>query len=288
MARIKYAKTDLTEKNMPHTRVQAFFDVLKNRGSLLVALGALVFLFSLPLIALTVARNIKINEAELIEDVALRASTVFSYVNTFNFIAIAAWAVTGLGFGGAFAVIRRLVWQQGIFFRHDFFVGVKENAASFAFYFAVGALFNYLVQRSLRAIYFDDGFLSQAAAVASIAAAALYAPTVTFSLVQSTVYKLGIFKKLYNSFLIAMRLAYTAFPVALLNVAPLALLFIPNTVVFGVFLVVLPVFVYPLIALFDTLYCDAAFDRFINKEHFPEIVNKGIYENADDKNSSPQ
>ena len=238
--------------------------------------------FCLPLAAVTVIRNVKVSEAQLVEDVAERANTVFTYVNTFNFISIAAWAIVGLGFGGAFAVVRRLVWQQGIFFRYDFFKGVKENAASFAIYFAVGALFNYLVQRTLRATYFDDSLFSQAAAVAAIAVAALYAPTVTFSLVQSTVYKLGTFKKLYNSLLLSMRVAYTSFPVALLNLAPMALLFIPNTIAFGAFLIVLPVFIYPLIVLFDTLYCDAVLDRFVNGTHFPQIVNKGIYKNADD------
>ena len=283
MAKIRYAKTDFTEKNMPHSRVQVFFDVIKNRPFLLVSMGALILLFSLPLIAVTVFRNIRVSEAQLITDAAERANTVFSYVNIFNFISIAAWAVVGTGLGGVFAVIRRLVWQQGIFFRHDFFTGVKENAISFAFFFAVGALLNYLVQRTLRATMFDDGFLSQAAAIASIVAAALYAPTISFSLVQSTVYNLELFKKLYNSLLLAMRVAYTSFPVALLNLAPLALLFIPNTVVFGIFLIVLPVFVYPLIALFDTLYCDAVLDKYVNKENFPQIVNKGIYKNADDK-----
>jgi len=280
MPRKKYATTDFSTDKMPHNRVQVFFDVLKLRFSTLMSAGALLFLFALPLMVVTVMRNLKVSEANLIVDEAERATAVFQTVNFFNFISVAAWAVAGLGFSGLFAVVRKLVWQRGILFFYDFFKGVKDNAVAFSVYFAVAAALNYLVQRCLRQTFFDDGLFVQAAVIASVAAAALYAPTMSFSLVQSTVYDLGITKKFVNSFLISMRTAYTVFPVAVLNLAPLTLLFIPNTVVFGVFLIVLPLIFAPLIALFDTLYCDALLDKYINKDNFPEIVDRGIYRNA--------
>ena len=282
------AKTDFDVSKMPHNRVQVFFDVLKNRFSLLLGTGFAALLFALPLIVLAVLRNIKVAEAELIEDVAERAATVFAYVNTFNLTLIAAWAIFALGVAGAFQIVRRLVWQQGVLFRHDFFKGIRENGVHFAVLFAVAGLLNYLLQRTARGLYFNDGAWAQAALVAATVAAFLYLPTLPFALTQSTVYNLKMFAKWKNSFLLAMRTAYVSFPVAILNLAPIALTYLPGTAVFVASVLLGPVLFTPLLALFDTLFCDGVLDKYVNKKNFPEIVGKGIWKNAEDNDAKTE
>ncbi len=281
-------KKDFTAADMPHNRFGVFFDVLAQRFSTLFVLGLILLAAALPLIAVTIIRNLNVARAEAFADESEKALLIYSYINTCNFIAIFCYAFYAVLLAGAFGVIRKLVWQEGVIFKHDFFTSVKENGLSFALYAAVGALLYYLVQRSFRGLYFDSGTAQEIAAIASAAAFTLYMPTIGLSFTQSTVYNLGIFKKFSNSFLLSMRTFYLTLPVAAISFAPLALTLIPNFTVFVISLIALNVVFAPLASLANVLYADGVLDKFINKEHFPQIVDKGVWRNGVDKNEKTQ
>ncbi|MBO4573482.1 MAG: hypothetical protein J5762_06970 [Clostridia bacterium] len=281
-------KEDFTVLKMPHNRFQVFADVCVNRFSLILGLGLIVLLFALPLIATVIMRNVKVSEAETFADAEEKAVLIYSYINTAGLVAIPCAAVLGTGLSGVFGVIRKLVWQDGVLFKHDFFTSVKENGLHFALYSAFAALIYYLVQLTLRGTYFSIDAGADAAVVASVVAAALYIPTIPFSFVQSTVYELGFFKKFVNSFLLAMRTFYLTLPVTALCLSAVLLLFIKNTAVFIISMLFIFIVAAPLCSLVFTLYCDGVLDKFINKDHFPQIVDKGIYRNGDDNGTKTE
>ena len=274
-------KNDFTIEKMPHDRFQVFADVCVNRFSLILGLGLVILLFALPFIATIIMRNVKVSEAETFADAEEKAVLIYSYINTAGLVAIPCAAVLGAGLSGVFGVMRKLVWQEGVLFKHDFLTSVKENGLHFALYSAFAALIYYLLQLTLRGTYFVGDAGAEIAVIASIVAAALYIPTIPFSFVQSTVYELGFFKKFVNSFLLAMRTFYLTLPVTALCLSPVLLLFIKNTAVFIISMLLIFIVAAPIGSLVLTLYCDGVLDKYINKDHFPQIVDKGIYRNGD-------
>lgn len=273
-------KQDYSPQQLPKNRTQVFFDAIKTRSSTLLSLGVTALLFAIPLIALTVFANLKIQDiASATGDKAEIAVAVFKAENTFNLLKAIGWGILGVGTAGVFGVIRRLVWQEGILFGSDFRSAVKDNGFTYFIVFFIAGLLRFFVVYT----FLDpstDGW-GQTAFIVAIVISVLYAPTIPFMLVQSTVYSLPFGKKFFNSFMLAMRTFFITLPVTVLDLSWLLLLLIPNGTVYISVTLILPLVIIPLASLFTTLYCDSVLDKFVNKEHFPEIVNKGVYHAQD-------
>ncbi len=287
--RKKQAKENFRAEKLPHNRVQVFFDVYRNRFSVMMRLGLIALAFFLPATAVMTFTNLKVYEVQALVAAGSvtaeeGAATVFGLINAGNLLMIAALAAAAAGIAGICGVVRRLIWQEGVLFAHDFGRSVKENAPTFCLIAAAGGVLNYLLQYALRNLYFSQTAGAEIAAIAAIAATALFLPTIPLILTQCTLYNLPLHKKICNAFLLTMRTAYLSFPAAAANAAPFLLLLIPSAYVFVPLLVILPLFAVPSLITFDMLFCDYVLDKFVNKSNFPEIYDKGIWRNAVDKN----
>ena len=286
----KKAEKDYTTDKLPNNRFNLFWDLYANRLSLIIGVGVLCLLFLLPSFAVTIVSNLKVYKINLelnsgYTTASQAASNIFSTVNTANLVLIPCLAVLGVGIAGLCGVIRRLTWQDGILFWHDFWQSIKENGGIFACTGAICGGLNWATQYCLKLQYFDNGTLAQVSLVIAIIATVLFATISPILLCQSLVYKLPYLAKLKNAFLLSMRQPLVSFRLLIGNAAPWLLMLIDNKYTFVAFLVLLPIVVMPAQLIANLLCCDIVLDKFVNKEHFPQIYRKGLNYDASDNNA---
>lgn len=102
------------------------------------------------------------------------------------------------------------------------------------------------------------------------------------------IYNLTFFKKISNAFLLAMRMPHYTLSLLVIDIVPYLLLAIDNTYSYIAFSALLPIIVLPLQILVNMLICDSILDRFVNREHFPQIYKKGMYVRAEDRNDQSE
>lgn len=268
---------DFNISNMPHNRIEVFKDILLNRSSTLFSVGIMLLIFAIPLIAivffsLQTLANFKEYSEETYQQLLLT-------LNTNNLLIMVGIMFFSIGLAGAYKIVRMLIWQEGIFFMHDFFKGVKENLKNFLLTGFFVGLLNLVTQY----LYFNVS-VSEYAIMACIIVIAFFLPSVLFILGQSIIYKLPYIQILKNAILLAWRNFYTSIPVLLLNVAFIVVPFFIENIAYLVYILLIPILIAPLLIMFNMLYTDTLFDKFINKDNFKEIYDKGIYRNGKSRN----
>lgn len=267
----KISKTEFTIKNMPHNRIQVFFDIIKNRSSMLLLLGIFLFIFSIPLMLIEYFSNVAVSNL----DANVEYNEIAILIHSQNFLIIIGLIIFSIGLAGACKIIRMLIWQEGIIFISDFKNGIKSNAKGFMLTAAIVGILNFL----LGVIIYEQE-INQFAFLAIIVVIIFYLPTVVFTLNQTVIYNLTYLAKTKNSFLLAWRNWYTSIPVTILNLGIIFLFLIPDSTTYVILTFLIPIIVAPLLTLFTMLYTDTIFDKYINKGNFDEIIDKGIYRNG--------
>lgn len=271
---------------LPKNRFQLIFDVYKNRFSLMMNIGLLLFLFCAPIIAVSIITNLKVFDVnryaadQLIEE-RQAALEIYHLTNSGNLALIVCNVIFAVGLAGVMGVLRRLVFQEGVLFWSDFAKSVKENGLTFALVALLLGVMNYLLQYCMRGAYFDDGAGMQVAIAACIIVSAVLAFITPMILVQSTLYNMKIWQKTSNAFLLCMRMPHFSLAMIAIDVAPYLLLLIPNEYAYIVLTIILPIVFLPIQATANMLICDSILDRFINKEHYPQIYRKGMFIDAE-------
>lgn len=124
--------TDCTENDLPHTRLQAFFDVVKNRYDVLARIGSLFLLFALPLLAVYFFFNIYGNSLlDNYQSGSLSQEEYTSALLQWTLLKRVLESVSLLLFafplGASLRLIRRLAYQENIQFGGDYSLGIKKN-----------------------------------------------------------------------------------------------------------------------------------------------------------------
>ncbi len=283
--RKKWADVDFTTDKMPSSRPQVFFDVYKNRFSTMLLLGLVLLLFCLPAIIAAAIFNVKIYEIRLsfsqgaISEIEF-LKNVAQLENGKNVFLILGFFFVFLGVCGAFEVLRRLVWQEGLFFGHDFFKGVKDGVKSSAICALVSGLLNYAANATLNLSSASEDFAVNLATAAAFGGLVIALSLIPFIFTQSTIYDLPFSHKVKNAFLLSMRTAYISIPLALLYIAPIVILNFVGNLAYFILLATLPILFYTPLVLVNILYCDSVLDEYVNKENFPQIYKKGIYQDG--------
>lgn len=284
--RKKFAKTDFTEAMLPKNRFQLFFDIYKNRFSLMINIGLLLFLFCAPTIAVSIITNLKVFDvnqyaANQSIDARQAALEIYYLTNSGNLMLIPCVIILAIGLSGVVGVLRRLIFQDGVLFWSDFAKSLKENCLTYGLTALLLGVMNYLFQYCLRGAYFDNGVGMQISVAACIIALFILAFISPLILVQSTLYNLKIWHKASNAFLLSMRMPHFALAMLATNVLPYLLLLIPNEYAYIILVIILPIIALPIQTLINMLICDSILDKFVNKQHYPQIYKKGMFNNAD-------
>lgn len=265
-------------RSLPKNRKEVFFDLIKHRKMTLFSLSCFTFMFFIPL-------AVDLFYFNFLESVAIEGEQyqyLFSLIFYSMLIMLPCMVVGFLGFSGAFYVSKKIVWQEGISIAQDFFKGIKENfrgAIIDGMIFGL-VLFGFVVGGAYLLIYAPVH-----AVVKGIGIGALILLLLLFGMItmlneaQSVYYQNSYWITFKNSFSFLGLTNWKTLLVYLLSTGVVISLACLNMVTLGVGLFLFAIFNSVVIILY-TLISHSAFDKYINQEHYPEMVGKGLYKES--------
>lgn len=270
------------KQSLPRNRKEVFFDLLKNRKMNLFAFSCYTFIFFIPLAVDLFLFNL-FESAAIAAD---KSDQLFSLVFYSMLIMLPCMLIGFIGLAGAFYTAKKMVWQEGISLASDFFQGIKENwkhALINGVIFGL-ALFGLVVGGTYLMIYAPVHAVVKGIGLgALILFFLLFGMVVVLNFTQCVYYENGYAVTLRNSFSFLGLLNWRILLVYLLSTGTVVVLGLFNLITLTVGLVLFAIFNSVVIILY-TLISHYGFDKYINKEHYPHMVGKGLYkESQDDK-----
>ena len=260
---------------LPHNRKELFFDLLRNRKMTLFVLSCYVFMFFIPL----VVDLFFFNYLESIAIASDKLEYLFSLVFYSMLIAIPCIMIGFLGFAGAYHVAKKMVWQEGISTAVDFFQGIKENwkramlngllFSIFLFALVVGSSYLLIFMRS-------SPILCGVGIGALILLFIVFGIVISLNLCQDVYYTNGVFATLKNSFCFLGLCNWKVLLTYIFTTGATFTLCCFNMITMAIGLFLFAILNSVVIILY-TLISHSAFDKYINQEHYPDYVNKGLY-----------
>lgn len=264
---------DFLVSDLPHNRWALWADIVKNQALHLVLLGFLLLLASLPLIVFRYYHLLSLGTLLSQNGNAYTEQVQSAYV-LYLLVCLPLLLVLGVYFSGLLRLYKRMSWGEGYFLFADLGAGIKENSANVLL---LVFLF-WLVDAIL--VYFGIFFLFSSSLVFYLFQVIRYAivfPLFGLNLYLSSVYNDPLAKKLFTSLRVFLRhfplfLLWSLVlegPLFTLNFASASLqLFLPMAYAF---------FYFPLTYLGFVLWLNHCFDCDINRENFPQLVDKGLF-----------
>ena len=270
------------KQTLPTNRKEVFFDLLRNRKMFLFALSCYTFMFFIPLAVDLIYFN-------FLESMAISAEKyqyLFSLIFYSMIIMLPCMVIGFIGLAGAFYVAKHLVWQDGISLASDFFKGIKENwkhALINGVIFGL-VLFGLVVGGSFMLIYADVHAVVRGIGIGALIVLFLVFGMVTvLNFTQGVYYENSFGVTLKNSFSFLGLLNWKVLVIYLLSTGVVVTLGLFNFLTLAIGLLLFAVLNSVVIVLY-TLISHSAFDKYINQEHYPHMVNKGLYKvSQDDK-----
>lgn len=280
--RIRSAPRDFTEEMLPVDRKGLFFDCIKQRFDLIVKCGLVLLITTLPLLFVRLWGNlayIALLEESAEENVASDAGAIKLIA---SLLEIPCFTLIGAGFAAISRILRQLVWGEPIFFFHHLKKGLKQNAKSFIPVFFLYGLLNAINTFGLRLL--NDTLVSYLPIAITLL---LFVPIGLFMLSQTVFYTVTFGKSFQNGFALYLKTApyvwiFLLILVAFSFVEWIRLILLQIAVQIILIVILLPVF-----ALAWLLFSCQTFDKYINPENYPDIVEKGLYHpNADNTDNT--
>ncbi len=286
---------DFTPDKLPGTRFQVFKDVFFGRIGAMVKINLLVLLFALPLIVVIFfgymtksidSGLITQNQGGLPFPVVEDASEIMQYRNfvlnmQMYVFMIPAIVILFIGLSGAFYVMRRFVWAEGVGVASHFFHGIKANWLPFFISSLFLAISFVMVMFNISAYNFLEmnAIFKVIGLSVTIIAFVLLICMAIFLTTQAVTYKLKMIPLIKNSFLFAIALLPLNIIMLILSVVPFILLYLLmgvqmlNMIVIMILLLV----GFSYVILLWTVYAHWAYDRFINDRVEGAVKNRGMY-----------
>lgn len=276
----KIRATDFTEKELPKNRWALYWDIATKQWRTMLGTSLLLTLFALPLMSDYLVFGFLIAGAD---NAGATASEVFALFFYASLIAIPCLIILFVGLSGSFYISKRLAFLDGVIGNATFFEGLRRNWKSslgigtifaLSFFLAlVGSLYLLLFYRNAP-VWTGVGIgllLLQFLIVGSMS---------HYTLSQEALYENSFGATLKNGFLFAL---------IRLPINVLLMLYSPGIVIALMCVNSITSYVaMGLFALFSqygilawTIYAHGLYDRFINKDHYPELVGKGLRKKED-------
>ena len=263
------------KRTLPHNRKECFFDLLKNRKMALFSLSCFVFMFFIPLAVDLFWFNF-LESAAMASD---KNDYLFSLIFYSMLIMIPCMMIGFIGLVGGFYVAKKMVWQEGTMIAVDFFQGIKENwkhAVLNGLVFGL-VLFGLIVGGSYLIINFAVAPIWSGIGIgALIVFFILFGMIVALNNAQDVYYTNTYGATVKNSFCLLGLLNWRILVTFLLSTGIVVILSCLNLITLAIGLLLFAALNSVVIILY-TLISHHGFDRYINLEHYPDYVNKGLY-----------
>lgn len=269
-------ETDYEQKERPETRRGQFFDIFKHRFVEVLKISVLQAVFNMPLIAVMVMFYL----------FALRATSINSLMTVFLFTSLGLFVAmisSFTGMTGSFYCFKKIIYGEGEFASSSFFTGLVSE-------WKKGMLVGFIAGLSLAAAIIGSFFCyyylsSYNTTVAGFGIAILAIQTLVviiicyYSIAQIVIYNNTFRAILKNSFIFTlMRFQYNL-PIFIIHPGVIIALFAIMQVTMYVGIVLLFLFV-GFGHLLWMLNSVAGFDKFINKDNYPDYYRRGLRKEA--------
>ena len=262
-------------KSLPHNRKEVFFDLLRHRKMTMFALSCFTFMFFIPLAVDLFFFNFW--------ETAAIASKKYEYLFSLVFysmcIMIPCMVIGFIGLAGAFYAAKRLVWQEDINLAVDFFKGIKENWKHAIFHGLVFSvlLFGVIIGGSYLLVYAPSNAILTGIGVGALLLVFLaFGMVIALNFTQDVYYENGLITTFKNSFCFLGLLHWRVLVVFVLTAGTVITLACFNMITLGVGMFLFAILNSPVVIIY-TLLAHSAFDKYINAEHYPHMVGKGLY-----------
>ncbi len=293
---------DFTPDKLPGNRFQLFKDVFFGRMGAMVKINLLTLLFALPIILVLVltymsrlvdntmvpySGNIGIGYPVVPDAAAIGEARNFMLNFQMYLLLIPCIVIFSIGLSGAFYVMRRFAWGEGVGVASHFFHGVKANVLPFLW----SSLF---ISVSFFLLMFNITAYNQLQMHAALKIIGLALTIIQFLIVmcmamflttQAVTYKLKFWGLIKNSFLFAIGLLPINIIMLILSALPVvALYFLIRVQFIGIlFLMIFLLVGVSYIILLWTVYSHWVYDKFVNDRVEGAIKNRGMYKMTEEE-----
>ena len=268
------------KQSLPRNRKEVFFDLLKNRKMNLFAFSCYTFIFFIPLAVDLFYFNF-LESAAIASD---KNDQLFSLIFYSMLIMLPCMLIGFIGLAGAFYTAKKMVWQEGISLASDFFQGIKENwkhAILNGVIFGL-ALFGLVVGGTYLMIYAPVHAVVKGIGLGAIILFfLLFGMVIVLNFTQCVYYENGYGVTLRNSFSFLGLLNWRILVIYLLSTGTVVVLGLFNLITLTIGLILLAI-LNRIVIIIYTLVSHSGFDKYINKEHYPHMVGKGLYKDSQD------
>ena len=271
----KHITDEDVKKTLPTTRKEVFFDLLAHRKMTLFALSCLTFVFFIPL-------AVDLFYFNFLENVAManeKYEYLFSLIFYSMLIMLPCMLIGFIGLAGAFYAVKKLVWQEGVSLSIEFFTGIKENWKHALINGVIFGLltFGLVVGGSFLLIYARTQPVWCGVGIGALILLFLFmGMSIALFFTQDVYYANTYRNTLKNSFRFLGLTNWRVLVLYLLSTGALVALCAINliTLIIGMLLFAI---LNSVVIILYTLISHEAFDKYINLEHYPEMVGKGLY-----------
>ena len=272
---------------LPKTRLEQFFDIVHFNWRSLMLLSLLTFLFFIPLIIWMYISTIVDSAlyAEIIKYGDDVPSELFNQLKTQTTINILVYtpaiAISFVGLSGMLGSLKKLIYREITDLPIDFFVSIKKN-------WLASLLLGIVYGLSITSISFSNLFFNESVMwnIVGIILIVIISIFFLYSICLNVFYTETITSLLFNSFiLLIVRIPFNLISMTIITLPVLFVVFLPK--ILGItIMIILYLFIW---AGFGVLSFEinavSAFDKFINKNSFPNNYKKGLV-NKDGKENS--
>ncbi len=270
---------DFTYDKLPHNRFEVFKTLFRIRFGFILKVLMLTILLLLPLLVFNTYGRVYINASfsSTSQQKNLIYSQIFGFLLIRTLINIPLFFLSSIGMGGAIHVYRKLTWSE-ITFLSDYFDNLKINLLRYLFISIVVSLSYGL---TLFAIYSIAALNLKPILVGVMLGISFlqfgFALIFCFYIyLQNDIYKIRFINLVTNSFKFVFKSFLSSLGLLLLLFLPRILIIFGN-IYFDLASTLLFLFFLPFILVALILVGNAQLDKWINKNLYKQIYDKGVY-----------
>jgi len=281
MKREKIRSSDFTSDDLPTTRRALFFDVLFHQAGSVASTSALLALFALPLICVYLLFSSFIGISASRGD---GNAAIFSLLFYAALLAIPCFGFLYLGFAGAFEIGKHLAYGEGVLNRAAFFYGLKRNwkkALAYGLFFGVSFAFALVGSFYLFLFASANPILLGFGIGLAILQCLVVLILGFYFFAEEALYENKLGASLKNALIFALIKGPGNLLFVILFPGIGAALFFINDVTAYIGIALFLAFSGAGVLLWS-VFARSVFDRYINQDHYPELVNKGLSPRRDE------
>lgn len=277
----KDKEKDFSKEDLPKTRRQQVFLILKTRFALLFKANLYAALFWLPLIVWDLICGWYVGEFTS----GMEVSEKFSYLINLTLLRYGTDAIllgiAAVGLAGVFYVARRILWGFPVKVGSDFLKGIKNSYKQFFgigfFLGAIIGIMEYFSSFSLLTMTSDNSFVWTVSSSLCVAVEIIACISAFIACGLASLYNIKFSKLIVSGIMLTFKKLFSALGVFCVTVLPFAVLWALPWVITKLLAGILIITVgLGYSVMVQTAFCLNAFDVYINKTDYPDFVAMGL------------